>query len=75
VKRLALLVGLVFFVGGIIFLIHPSITYRKHEEIAKIGPITATVEKRESAKIPLAATASLLIAGVVLIVLGARSKS
>jgi hypothetical protein len=60
-KRLTLLLGLVSFIARIICLIHPSITCRKHDEIAKIGPI--------------AATASLLIAGVVLIVLGAGSKS
>jgi hypothetical protein len=73
-RRLALLLGLLCFVAGIVFLIHPDITYNKHDEIAKIGPITATVEKRHSAKVPAAATASLLIAGVVLIVFGARAK-
>ena len=73
-KRSLLLFGLLCFVAGIVFLVHPEITYRKHDEVAKIGPITATVEKRESSKVPVAATASLLIAGLVLIVLGTRPK-
>lgn len=73
-RRLAFVLGLLCFVTGIVFLIHPEITYQKHDEVAKIGPITATVEKRESARVPVAATASLLIAGVVLVVLGVRAK-
>ena len=73
-NRLVLLLGLVLFVAGLIFLVHPVFDYRKHDEIAKIGPITATVEKRETAKVPVAITAVLLIAGAALIVLGSRSK-
>lgn len=73
-RRVALLFGMLCFLAGIIFLVHPDITYQKHDEVAKIGPITATVEKRETARVPVAATASLLIAGLVLVVLGARTK-
>jgi len=73
-RRVALLFGVLCFLAGIIFLVHPDITYHKRDEVAKIGPITATVEKRETAKIPVAATAALLVAGLVLIVLGARTK-
>jgi len=73
-RRVALLFGVLCFLAGILFLVHPDITYQKRDEVAKIGPITATVEKRETAKIPVAATATLLIAGLLLIVLGARSK-
>jgi hypothetical protein len=74
-KRLALLLGLLCFIIGIVFLIHPSFEYRKHDEIAKIGPITATVEKHEALQIPVAVTATLLIAGLLLTVVGSRSKS
>lgn len=73
-RRIALLFGVLCFVAGILFLIHPDMTYRQHDEVAKIGPITATVEKRETARIPVAATATLLIAGLLLVVLGTRSK-
>jgi len=73
-RRVALLFGVLCFLAGIIFLVHPDITYHKRDEVAKIGPITATVEKRETAKIPVAATATLLIAGLLLIVLGAQTK-
>jgi uncharacterized membrane protein HdeD (DUF308 family) len=74
-KRLLLMLGILLFLLGIVALIHPRFDYNKHEEVAKIGPIVATVDKPESATIPVAATVALLVSGVVLIVLGSRSKS
>lgn len=74
-KRLALLLGLVLFIVGIVFIVHPSFEYQKHDEIAKIGPITATVEKHEAAEVPVAVTVAVLVAGLVLIVFGSRRKS
>ncbi len=73
-KRFVMILGLLFFLLGIIALLHPSFDYHKHEEIARIGPIRATVDKPETAKIPLGATVALLVSGLVLIVLGSRSK-
>jgi hypothetical protein len=73
-KRIAVILGIVFFLSGIVALVHPSFDYHKHEEVARIGPITATVDKPETASIPVAATVTLLVSGLVLIVLGARAK-
>jgi hypothetical protein len=73
-KRLLLILGVVLFVLGIVALIHPTFDYQKREEIARIGRIKATVDHPETAKVPVAATAALLISGVVLIVLGSRAK-
>lgn len=74
-KRLALLLGLVLFIVGIVFIVHPSFEYQKHDEIAKIGPITATVEKHEAAQVPVPVTVAVLVSGLVLIVFGSRSRS
>jgi uncharacterized membrane protein len=73
-KRILLVLGIVLFVLGIVALVHPSFNYHKHEEVARIGPITATVDKPEAAEIPVAATVALLVSGLVLIVLGSKSK-
>jgi uncharacterized membrane protein len=73
-KRFVVILGVILFVLGIVALVHPSFDYHKHEEVARIGPITATVDKPETASIPVAATVALLVSGLVLIVLGARSK-
>ena len=71
-KRVLLLIGLVLFVVGVVFVVHPTFDYRKHDEIAKIGPITATVEKSEAVQVPVPVTVAILVAGVVLIVFGVR---
>lgn len=73
-KRGLLIGGILLFLLGIVALLHPSFDYHKHEEVARIGPITATVEKPETADIPVAATVALLVSGMVLIFLGARGK-
>ncbi len=73
-KRFLIVLGLLFFLLGIAALVHPSLDYHKHEELAKFGPITATVDQPKSVKIPVAATAGLLVAGLILVILGARSK-
>ena len=73
-KRLALVLGIVLFILGLAAMLHPTIGYHKHDEIAKIGPITATVEKEETTQIPVAVTVALLVSGLVLTAFGARMK-
>jgi hypothetical protein len=48
--------------------------YHKREEVAKIGPVTATVDKAQRTTVPPVVAAALLIAGAVLLVLGSRIK-
>lgn len=74
-RRVAQALGILLFLLGIAALVHPSFDYQKHEEIARIGPIKATVDKTETEKVPVAATVALLVAGLILIVAGARTKS
>jgi uncharacterized membrane protein len=73
-KRILFILGIILFLLGIVALLHPNFDYHKHEEVARIGPITATVDKPETAEIPVAVTVALLVSGLVLIVLAARSK-
>lgn len=73
-KRIFLILGVILFVLGIVALLHPSFDYHKHEEVARIGPITATVEKPETTSIPAPVTVALLVSGLVLIVLAVRTK-
>lgn len=71
-NRLGAVLGVILFVLGIIALLHPSFDYHRHEEVARIGHIRATVDSPETAKVPVAATVVLLVSGVVLIVLSSR---
>jgi uncharacterized membrane protein HdeD (DUF308 family) len=72
-KRFAVILGIILFLLGIVALVHPNFDYHKHEEVARIGPITAMVDKSETARIPVASTVTLLVLGLVLIVLGSRA--
>jgi hypothetical protein len=73
-KRFAVVLGIVLFVLGVVALLHPDFDYQKREELAKIGPVTATVEKPERTTVPPAAAAALLIAGAALIAVSTRLK-
>ena len=73
-KRIAMALGILLLILGLVALLHPNFDYHKREELAKIGPVTATVEKPERTTIPPAAAAALLIAGAVLIAVSTRLK-
>lgn len=73
-KRIAMALGMLLLILGLVALLHPDFDYHKREELAKIGPVTATVEKPERTTVPPAAAAALLIAGAVLIAVSTRLK-
>jgi uncharacterized membrane protein HdeD (DUF308 family) len=74
VKRLVIVLGVILLVLGVIGLVHPSFNYHQQEEVAKIGPIKATVNEEKTAQIPAAVSIVLLVAGIGLVVLGPRMK-
>ena len=73
-KRFVILLGAILLVFGVIGLVHPNFSYHKQEEVAKIGPIKATVDEEKTAQIPPAVSITSLIAGIVLVVFGPRMK-
>lgn len=73
-KRGLFITGIILFLLGIAALLHPNFDYHKKEEVARIGPITATVDQPETTSIPAPVTVALLVSGLVLIVLGVRTK-
>jgi uncharacterized membrane protein len=75
VKRWVMILGVVLVLLGIAAVIHPTYSYHKQDQVAKIGPFQATVEEEKTAQIPVAATVALLAAGLVLVLLGSRMKS
>lgn len=74
-KRLVMILGSVLLVLGVIGLVHPSFTYHKQEDVAKLGPIKATVEEEKTAQIPAPVSIVLLVAGIALVILGPRLKT
>jgi hypothetical protein len=73
-KRLVIVLGVLFLILGVVGLVHPAFNYHQQEEVAKIGPIKATVDEQKTAQIPAAVSVTLLVAGVVLVLLGPRMK-
>ena len=73
-KRVLVIVGLLFFVLGIVGLVHPDFTYHKTEEVAHVGPVHATVNEEKVATVPAYVSVILLFAGLGLTVVGARSR-
>ncbi len=73
-KRFVIILGVLLLVLGVIGLVHPSFTYHQQEEVAKVGPIKATMDEEKTAQIPAAVSITLLIAGIGLVVLGPRMK-
>ena len=73
-KKLLVVAGLVFFVLGIVGLVHPDFTYHKKEEVAHVGPVHATVNEEKMATVPVFVSVVLLVAGLGLTVIGARSR-
>jgi uncharacterized membrane protein HdeD (DUF308 family) len=73
-KRFAIILGVILLVLGVIGLVHPTFTYHQQEEVAKIGPVRATVNEEKTAQIPPAVSIVLLVAGIGLILLGPRIK-
>jgi len=71
-KKVLVLAGLVFFVLGIVGLVHPDFTYHKTEEVAHLGPVRATVNEEKVAHVPAVASVVVLIAGLGLTVLGVK---
>jgi len=74
-KKILVAVGLLFFVLGIVGLVHPDFTYHKTEEVAHIGPMHATVNEEKVVTVPAPVSVVLLVAGLGLTVLGARRRS
>ena len=73
-KRFAVILGVILLVLGIVGLVHPIFTYHQQEEVAKIGPVKATVNEEKTVQVPAAVSILLLVAGLGLVVLGPRMK-
>jgi uncharacterized membrane protein HdeD (DUF308 family) len=73
-KSFAIVLGIILLVLGVIGLLHPSFSYHQQEEVAKIGPLKATVDEQKTTQIPAAISVVLIVAGIGLVLLGPRLK-
>ena len=73
-KRFIIILGVALLVLGVVGLVHPSFSYHKQEEVAKIGAFKATVDEEKTVQVPAAASIVLLLSGIGLILIGPRVK-
>jgi hypothetical protein len=73
-KRFVIIFGVILLVLGVVGLVHPSFSYHKQEEVAKIGSFKATVDEEKTAQVPAAVSIVLLVTGIGLVLLGPRIK-
>jgi hypothetical protein len=71
-KRLVIILGVILLILGVTGLVHPSFSYHKQEEVAKIGPLKATVNEEKVVEVPAAVSIVMLVAGIGLILVGPR---
>jgi uncharacterized membrane protein YidH (DUF202 family) len=69
------IIGIVLIVLGIAALALGGFSYTDREKVLDIGPIEATTEERKTIPIPAVAGGAAVVAGVVLVLAGARSKA
>ena len=67
-----ILVGILLIVLGLVALAYKGITYTTQEQVAKLGPLGAKVERERIIPLPPLLGGLALASGLVLVVLGAR---
>ncbi len=68
------LIGVILIVFGLLALAMGGINYTKREKVLDIGPVTAVTEKHESIPLSPIVGITAVVAGVVLVVAGSRTR-
>jgi uncharacterized membrane protein len=69
------IIGIVLIALGIAALAFGGFTYTDREKVLDIGPIEATTEQRKTIPLSPIAGGAEVVAGVALVIVGARSKT
>ena len=67
--------GIVLIILGVVGLVYGGITYTRRRDTVSIGPITATVNQRETFPISPIVGAVALVAGIGLFLAGSRRRA
>ena len=69
------LIGVILIVLGIASLAYQGITYTRKETLVNIGPIHAEAERQHTIPLPPIIGVTAVVGGIILLVVGARSRS
>ena len=66
------IIGILLLVGGVLGLVMGGFSFTKETHKASIGPISMSVEEKQSVNIPLWASIAALVAGAAVLVVGSK---
>ena len=69
------LAGILLVVLGILALVYQGFNYTRREKVLDIGPIHATADTQEHVPLPPIIGGMSLVAGIVLLAVGAKQKA
>lgn len=72
--KAATVIGILLIVLGLISLAYGGLSYTRHKQVFKAGPITATRRSREHVPLPPILGIVAVAGGVILIAAGARAR-
>jgi len=71
----ATVIGIVLIILGIVALAYRGITYTQREKIVDIGPLQATADREKTIPLPPILGGLSLVGGIVLVIVGSKSRS
>jgi drug/metabolite transporter (DMT)-like permease len=66
------IIGIVLLVAGVLGLVMGGFSFTKETHKANIGPISMSVEEKQTVNIPLWASIAALVAGAAVLVVGSK---
>jgi hypothetical protein len=69
------IVGIILVIAGVIILIYGGITYTSHKKLFKVGSVSASAKTHKTVPLPPILGGIILAGGVVLLVVGAKTRS
>ena len=72
--RPAQIIGVLLIIGGIAALLMGGFSFTRSEEVLDIGPVEASVERRERVPLPPIVGGLALAAGVALLFVGSKKR-
>lgn len=66
------IIGIVLLVGGVLGLVLGGFSFTKETHKANIGPISMSVEEKQTVNIPLWASIAAIVAGAAVLVVGGK---
>jgi len=73
-KRALLVFGILLVLLGIVGLAHPVFTYHEKKEVAKLGPVQATVDEEKAVEVPRVVSILVALAGLAIVLAAPRLR-